>query len=411
MMKSRVLWTLAAVFLATANLAGQEGAAVNGYARTKAGALLEDASLFLSETTLDLRLSYRSGDAGFFANPVLYEREGQTEEPVLREAYMDFRGESFDLRLGKQQIIWGKGDGVFITDIVSPKDLSRFLVPDFEEIRGAVTGACLDLYLGSHALELVWLPAFTPGTAPAAGSLWAPALPFPVTPTFESVVSPGFSLDNGEYFARYSFLGESFDLALMGGWFWNDTPGYTVTDKTFVPGVGITALTVRPEYYRTAAAGYAASGAMGPVILKSEGAFYGLRRYQGNPMIYPDGYAEKYSLQYMAGADASAAGFTFGIQFIQDLILDHDPDLVDPELKTTMTFVATRTFLRDTLTAEVFTYMGLDPLNALVKPKVTWDATDALEFFLGAYLFLGDEGDFGRYDSNDGVYLGAKFSF
>ena len=52
-----------------------------------------------------------------------------------------------------------------------------------------------------------------------------------------------------------------------------------------------------------------------------------------------------------------------------------------------------------------------DPMNALVKPKLTWDASDSLELFAGAYLFIGDEGDFGQYNDNDGAYLGAKFSF
>ena len=39
------------------------------------------------------------------------------------------------LSLGKQQVVWGKADGVFITDIVSPLNLTEFLLPDFDEIR------------------------------------------------------------------------------------------------------------------------------------------------------------------------------------------------------------------------------------------------------------------------------------
>jgi hypothetical protein len=34
-----------------------------------------------------------------------------------------------------------------------------------------------------------------------------------------------------------------------------------------------------------------------------------------------------------------------------------------------------------------------------------------MEIFGGAYMFLGDSGDFGQYDANDGLYAGAKFSF
>ncbi len=396
---------------AAAALFAQEEAAINGYVRTKAGAFLENGSYFLSENTLDLRLSYKTGDSAFFVNPVLYEREGSVELPDLREAYIDFRGVAFDLRVGKQQIIWGKGDGVFITDLVSPKDLSRFLVPDFEELRRAVTGVRLDLYKGAHALELIWLPWFTPSTAPGPDSLWAPAPPYAVTPTIGDVVPPAFALKNGEYFVKYSYLGESLDLSLIGGWFWNDTPAYTVTDKTITPGVGLTALTVQPEYYRTAAVGYAVSGGLGPFVLRSEGAWHVGRRYQGNPVVYSEGYTEKNSLQYLVGADFSAGGVNFGVQFIQDIILDHERDLMEEAVQTTATFAAAGSFLRETLTAELFAYVAMNPLNALVKPKLTWDASDALEFFAGAYIFLGREGGFGQYDENDGIYIGAKISF
>ena len=104
----------AAVALIPALLAAQEGVSLNGYARTKAGTLLEDGSYFIGENTLDVRLSMNAGDAGFYANPVLYEREGTVEALDLREAYVDFSSEWLDLRLGKQQVIWGKADGVFI---------------------------------------------------------------------------------------------------------------------------------------------------------------------------------------------------------------------------------------------------------------------------------------------------------
>ncbi len=408
----RFTW-IAAVFAVAALAApgAQGGVELGGYGRTKVGALIDDGSYFITENTLDFRLSRTLSDAAFHANAVLYEREGTLKTPELREAYIDFLGDNLDLRIGKQRVIWGKADGVFITDLVSPKDLSSFLVPDFEELRQAVTGVRADAYFGSHGIELVWLPWFTPTISPAAGSIWAPALPFPVAPTIQAEDKPGFSLENGEYFARYSYMGESVDVSLMGGWFWNDTPAFAVKAKTITPGIGISALTVQPQYYRTAAAGAAASGTLGPLILRAEGAWYSGKRYQGNPLAYPEGYAEKDAVQYLVGTDFSVGGYNFGVQFIQDIILDHEAGLVNDAVKNTGTFVIAKTFLRDTLTAELLTYAAFDPMNALVKPKVTWDASDALELFAGAFVFLGDEGDFGQYHHNNGIYAGAKLSF
>jgi hypothetical protein len=402
------------LLLGTAAAGAQDsagGAAVNGYARTRTGALLDGGDYFLAENTLDLRLSYDSGDAAFYGNVAVYEKAGEVLPPDLRELYIDFRGESSDLRLGKQQIIWGKGDGVFITDIVSPRDLSEFLVPDFEEIRRAVTAAKLDLFSGVHSLGLVWVPWFTPTIMPGRDSLWAPSLPFPVEPEMLPGERPDFALENSSYFARYSYLGESFDISLSGGWTWNDTPVYRVVSKTLTPGVGLTALVLEPSYYRIGAAGFAAAGTLGPLVVKSEGALFLGKRYQGNPTVFPRGYAEKNAVHYLLGADYSFSGITLGLQFIQNIILDHDKDLMEDEFKNTVTLVLSRTFLRETLKAEVFTYIGLDDPDALVKPKITWSAADGLEIFAGAYIFLGKEGSFGQYDALDGVYVGAKLSF
>jgi len=399
-----------AIFTGGTALGAEDALELHGYGRTKAGALVDDGDYFIAENTVDLRLSYEAGPASFYANPVLSEQERVVQSINLREAYIDLGGNAFGLRMGKQQIIWGKGDGVFITDIVSPKDLSRFLIPDFEELRLAVTGVKLDLYAGTHSVELVYLPWFTPSVAPDATSLWAPSMPFPITPAFLPADMPAMNIESGEYFAKYSFMGSAFDASLMGGWMWNDTPSYAVISKTPGPG-GLTALTVQGEYYRTAAAGYTVSGIAGPFVLRSEGAWYGGRRYQGNPMVYPDGYAEKNALQYLVGTDFSVAGVTFGFQFIQDIILDHEDDLVDEAVKGTATMVMAKTFFRETVTAEVFSYIGIDAPDALVKPKITWKAADALELFTGAYMFFGDESGFGQYDDKDGVYLGAKLSF
>jgi hypothetical protein len=387
--------------MAAMTASAQDGVAIGGYARTKVGALIDGGDYFVAENTLDLRLSYTLGDAGFYANPVLYERDGDVEPVGLREAYIDLSGESFDVRIGKQQIIWGKGDGVFITDIVSPKDLSQFLIPDFEELRLAVTGAKVNLHAGTHEVELVWLPWFEPSVSPDTSGIWAPTMPFTTVPTIVPGSPPSFNLGNGEYFASYSWMGSSFDVSLMGGWFWNDTPVYKVVALN----------TVAPEYYQLAAGGYAVSGALGPFILRSEGAFYANKRFQASPMVFSDGYAEKNAIQYLAGVDFSVAGYNFGVQFIQDIILDHEDGLFDDALKNTATFVVSRTFFRETLTAEVFSYIGFETPDALIKPKLTWDVSDGMEIFGGAYMFLGDSGDFGQYDANDGLYAGAKFSF
>lgn len=411
-MKKSLMRSLAIVFLlyGIAQLSA-DNISFNGYGRSKAGALLSDWSVFMQENTLDARFSWDTDTTLLYANLILATDEDQIFNTAIRELYLHYYGDSFDIRIGKQQIIWGKSDAVFITDLVSPKDLSRFLVPDFEELRLAATGVRANLYSGNHQLEVVWLPLFTPTVQPAADSLWAPALPFPVQPTFLPSIKPDLKLSNGEYFARYSWLGSSVDFSLMGGWFWNDTPSFSVVSKTITPSVGLTALSVQGEYYRTASAGYGLSARVGPVVLKSEGAFYFNKRYQGNIAIYPQGYTEKNAIHYLVGTDFSISGTTLGLQFIQEIILDHEAALVDEAFTNTATLLLARSFARDTVRLEALTYIGFAAPDALIKPQVTWKITDGMEIAAGGWFFLGDSGAFGQYSDNSSIFASAKIYF
>ena len=80
----------------------------------------------------------------------------------LREAYLDYSTDLVDLRVGKQIIIYGKADGLVITDIVSPKDLTSFPIPDFRELRLGVVAASANACIGPAVVELIYVPVFGP---------------------------------------------------------------------------------------------------------------------------------------------------------------------------------------------------------------------------------------------------------
>ena len=100
---------------------------LTGYVRNYTGVLLNgDNEYSIIQNTLNLNVEQSKDKIAFKANPYIYQYPNQEMEIGLREAYLDIYFNSVDVRIGKQQIIWGKADGVFITDIVSPKDLSEF---------------------------------------------------------------------------------------------------------------------------------------------------------------------------------------------------------------------------------------------------------------------------------------------
>jgi hypothetical protein len=392
---------------------GNDNIRFNGFVRNYTGVLTNEAGdLSILQNTFNLNFSSRGDKIAFKVNPYLYHYNDRELELGLREAYMDMYFNNFDLRIGKQQIIWGKAEGVFITDVVAPKDLREFLLPDFDEIRLGITALKLNYYFGNSTLEAVWTPVFTPTQMPDEGSIWRPEMNFPMAPEFDfSRSEVNTSIENSEIYLRFSQMGSGFDYELVGGYFWFDDPALHIT-REFDPGsMQLTGITVAPEYHRVTMGGGSISMPVGPLLLRAEGAYYSGRYFQTtNPMV-PGGKLKKDNLHYMAGLDYNLWGITLSAQFIQEYILDYEEGLQNDELDNTMTFLAKKDFLREKLWLELFSYIGINNEDALIRPKVTYNFADGFEVLGGANIFVGDKGRFGQYKDNDMLYVKFKYSF
>ncbi|MFP4521964.1 MAG: DUF1302 family protein, partial [Fibrobacterota bacterium] len=155
-----------------------EDPSISGFVRSHIAtrATGEDKSdIMLLENKLDLELKKRARYASFTASAEIIDRHinsGEDEDSLevsLEELYMDISYESIDLRIGRQVVVWGKADGLFITDIVTPKDLRLFLMPEFEDMRLPVPMAKIDYYIAGLTLEAVIMPKFYPSITAEKG--------------------------------------------------------------------------------------------------------------------------------------------------------------------------------------------------------------------------------------------------
>lgn len=386
---------------------------LSGYARTYLGALTTgDNEYSIIQNTFDLNFEHSRGDVYFKVNPFLYHYSDEDLELGFRQAYLDLYFDSFDLRIGKQQIVWGKGDGVFITDIVSPKDMREFLLPEFSEIRVGVTSLKFDYYLGNNTFELVWIPVFTPTQMPDQNSIWSLQpdyhLPYSVDYTNTEVRD---KLSNSEIFAKYSLLSSAIDFELMAAYSWDDDPTFH-SQKIVNQSTGVVdSIVLKPEHHRLATFGGSFSTTLGPIVLRGEGAYYTGKYFQSMNPTLSEGVVEKDYLHYLLGVDYTIGDLKLSSQFIQQAVMDYDDYLINDEFENTVTFLATMDFLRETLNLELFSYIGLNDGDALIRPKVTYDFVDGFQIMVGANLFVGDEGQFGEYDKNDMIYTKLKYSF
>ncbi len=317
-----------------------------------------------------------------------------------------------DIRIGKQQIIWGKADGVFITDVISPKDLREFLLPEFDEIRMGITAVKVDYYIGNNTLEFVWVPIFSPTTMPDDGSIWNPGFDFPLQPQFDySRQNVGESLKNSEVFLKYSTVSSAIDLEFMAGYMWDDDPAMHTTKSIDPETMQPESITIIPEHHRLGLAGGSFGTTLGGYVIRGEGAYYFGKYFLSEDPMVERSVVEKDYLQYLVGVDFTLLDIKMSVQFIQQYILDYDDPIVNDRTDNMMTFLATKDFLRETLIVELFSYIGLNDGDALIRGKVKYKLTDELEILVGANIFTGTEGMFGQYNNNDMVYAKVKYSF
>ena len=387
---------------------------IYGYVRNYTGVLFDqDTDYSIIQNTMSLTFEKKTPNMAFKLNPYVYQNAQKDDLDFgLREAYIDLYFNRIDLRIGKQQIVWGKADGVFITDVVSPKDLREFLLPDFDEIRIGITAIKLNYnFINGSAFELVLVPEFEPTRYADKGSIWFPALPLQGVKIdlSEKEITP--SLKNSEVFLKYSKLSETIDFEIMGGYMYDDDQSLHFNRYMNPVTQRPDSVVVVPRHHRLGLFGGSLGTEIHGVVLRSEAAYYIDKRFSSfNPMV-PEGLIEKDYVHYLVGVDWITRGVNLSVQFIQEAIIDYDPDIAKDKTVDTMTFLANDSYFNDKLTVQLFAYWGVTNEDALIRPSVIYELYNGLNLTAGSNIFLGSKGLFGQFDKNDMAYFKLKYDF
>lgn len=140
----------------------------------------------------------------------------------LRHARATLRKGTFTADLGKQFIRWGKADILNPTDRFAPRDFLE--VTDDEFL--AVIGTRAQYERGSHTIDAVWVPTFTPSRVPLIGQRWAPIQPQTFRTTGFLDLDPVFP-DRSQYGARWNVVRPGFEFSVSYFDGFNHLPQYT----------------------------------------------------------------------------------------------------------------------------------------------------------------------------------------
>ena len=342
----------------------------------------------------------------------------------LDEAYVDLLWDTFDLRIGKQIILWGKADAINPTDLITPWDYSDVL--DTEDERIGVVAAKARYLLADWELEAVFVPTFTASVLPPDGSRWLPALPgmapnpfspqqppalLPVSYRVIPAALPDASLENAQVAAKISSSKRGWDFSLSYYRGWDDL---AVFHQQAGFGGDSIRITIAPQYHRLQAFGGDFATTLGKFGLRGEAAWYLTDDRDGTDPDIDDPYG-----QYVIGLDRTFSDVLGGnnlfvlVQWIQE-VTNGEFAQSNPLSHIFQRALSGRAEL-ELGTYASFALAGVYDLERkgyFLRPELSGNPADGVTVILTADVLGGEnESFFGSFEDNKRVQMRIKASF
>lgn len=365
----------------------------------------------------------------------------------LNELWLDYTDSFWGVRIGRQKAAWGKADGIDITNVLCPQDMSSL-----KNLMNGITKLSVDALRfsvngNSFTADFWWIPFFTPASLPIkeGNSLRKFIVPenidFPVEAMnttlslpvlITNFTKPELAIWNGEYGLKLSGYFSALDISLYGFYGWDDIPllDYSITlGQPADPSNPATALpekmTVSGEYKKMGMIGADAALPIGETVLRLETAFFPQRHFQkkaekilkekssaAEEIEFSEKHNELYSL---AGIDWMKEGWTVTAQYYCDVLFGELDLLERTEAYIHgATLSLSKTLLSETLTLTLVGAIGLNDFDSVIKPSVSYSLSDQISLGSSAYIFLpGPEkdGKYGTYKDLSCFCLNASFKF
>ena len=432
---SRVTTGLAAALLATSALAEPttafhlDAALTYGHGETSAGrmhSLLEvrpELETAFSDTTtlvasLRLRLDADDDiepnrpDYDSYWGPSRPTRLGSAGSLELRDAYLAFAIPNGVMRIGKQQVVWGKLDGLKVLDVVNPQDFRYFIVEDFADSRLTLWSAYADFNLGDWRTEVVVVPDSSGHVIPDPGAwfeLRAPRFRFganastPATPT--RAIAPSSGFDDTGFGLRVS---RDFGLAVISG------VAHSGRDPEPLGRIVLDAggPVVVTELERRDTLGLSADIGLGAAVVRFEIAqhpdrWFNTREPTGLERVRRD------QTRTAIGVDVNGPFESLiNVQYLDDRVDGPNDTLVRPLRDRIVTAAFRKTLGFDRWEFQARWYRSLTDRDSMASLKIQHAVNDQTALALEVVTFRGDPGGlFGQFETRDLATLRVTHSF
>jgi len=328
----------------------------------------------------------------------------------LKEAYLLYGGDFFDLRLGQQQIIWGKTDGLRMLDVINPLDMREFILDDFLDSRIGVVAARLNYYPDTateQEIELLIVPDAKPAKTAPSGSRWALTTPTPPTGLrIQNLATqqPNWSTKNTEYGAAWRGNIKGWDLSANYFYGWKDSPN---AFRKITPG----SITLQLKHLRMHTIGGSFSNAFGAWVVRGELATNLQEGINANGSTFTNTVQRKTTVNAALAAEWSAHNWVVSPQFFIRHIQAWNPQLLESHDSGFWTLRVATDFMHEKLKPEILLLADWSAGGWLARPKVAYDWSDNITSSIGADIFGGSHGFLGQFHKNNRLSFEVTYSF
>jgi hypothetical protein len=340
---------------------------------------------------------------------------GDNIDAELREAYVDVPFEKANLRIGKQQVVWGRADGLKVLDVVNPQDFREFILDDYDDSRIPLWTFNLEVPIKGITAQFLWIPDTTTHRIADEHSAYEISAGLPFQPpglklVIQDADRPNRFFEDSDVGLKLSGFVGGWDLSLNYLYHYDDFPALERRIRLLALPPQIV---VEPTYDRTHLVGATFTNAFGDLTLRGEFGYSAGKLYSTDAILDRDGLVGSDEIAYVLGFDWFGFKDTFvSFQLFQSILTSTPDKIVRDQIDTNVTFSVKRSFRNDTVHLENIWIHNLNHQDGLIRPKIKYDVRDNVSIWGGIDWFYGSEkGVFGQFDHRDRLVMGVEIGF
>jgi hypothetical protein len=327
----------------------------------------------------------------------------------LRESYLSYRGNSFDVSVGRRIVVWGRADSINPTDALSSRDRTLLFPEDDDQRRGNFMMTGNYSINENNNVSVYWLPEFRPNVIPITTSV--------------GVNNQGqdTSVQLSQFAAKYDYSGRGVDWSLSY---------FDGIDRN--PNLAITAITpisisFVQRYYRMRAIGFDASTTLGRYGLRGEVAYVRTKDEKGdNPEIF-----NPYIFAVIGGDKDVVQNFNVNVQYLFHYTFSYQspnaiPNPIFRAIGEANNLISLQThqalhglsvrlnykWLNDSVEAGLTSVVFFNDGDFVLTPKIMYKLTDNVRISLGGDYYSGSSNTvLGRLKGNNTAYIAIRFGY